>query len=139
MPVITLPDGSKREYAQALTVAEVAASIGAGLAKAAIAKVKLNTPLVSGESEVVKRALVIGGGIAGLQTALDIAEAGYKVDIVEKSPSIGGKTPSFGTGGSGVTWTVVEPTRPVPSPRLWMMRAPCMPFCSWSRVCEWYH
>ncbi|NCC19707.1 CoB--CoM heterodisulfide reductase iron-sulfur subunit A family protein [Candidatus Saccharibacteria bacterium] len=61
------------------------------LAKAAIAKVKLNTPLVSGESEVVKRALVIGGGIAGLQTALDIAEAGYKVDIVEKSPSIGGK------------------------------------------------
>ena len=37
MPVITLPDGSKREYAQALTVAEVAASIGAGLAKAALA------------------------------------------------------------------------------------------------------
>jgi len=37
MPVITLPDGSKREYPQALTVAEVAASIGAGLAKAALA------------------------------------------------------------------------------------------------------
>ena len=37
MPVITLPDGSKREYPIALTVAEVAASIGAGLAKAAIA------------------------------------------------------------------------------------------------------
>ena len=37
MPVITLPDGSKREYPQPLTVAEVAASIGAGLAKAAIA------------------------------------------------------------------------------------------------------
>lgn len=61
------------------------------LTKAAIAKVKLNTPLVSGESDVVKRALVIGGGIAGLQTALDIAEAGYQVDIVEKSPTIGGK------------------------------------------------
>ena len=40
---------------------------------------------------VVKRALVIGGGIAGIQTALDIAEAGYEVDIVEKTPSIGGR------------------------------------------------
>jgi len=37
MPIITLPDGSKREYPQPLTVAEVAASIGAGLAKAALA------------------------------------------------------------------------------------------------------
>jgi threonyl-tRNA synthetase len=37
MPVITLPDGSKREYPQPLTIAEVAASIGAGLAKAALA------------------------------------------------------------------------------------------------------
>ncbi len=37
MPVITLPDGSKREYPQPLTVAEVATSIGTGLAKAAIA------------------------------------------------------------------------------------------------------
>lgn len=37
MPVITLPDGSKREYPQAITVAEIAASIGAGLARAALA------------------------------------------------------------------------------------------------------
>ncbi len=37
MPVITLPDGSKREYPQPVTVAEVAASIGAGLARAALA------------------------------------------------------------------------------------------------------
>lgn len=61
------------------------------LARAAIAKVHLNTPLQAGESRVVKRALVIGGGIAGIQTALDIADAGYQVDIVEKSPSIGGR------------------------------------------------
>ena len=61
------------------------------LAKAAIAKVRFNSPLKPGESQVVKRALVIGGGIAGIQTALDIAEAGYKVDIVEKEASIGGK------------------------------------------------
>ncbi len=61
------------------------------LARAAVAKVNLNAPLFAGESPVVKRALVIGGGIAGIQTALDIADAGYEVDIVEKSPSIGGK------------------------------------------------
>lgn len=61
------------------------------LAKAAIAKVRFNTPLHAGKSNVVKRALVIGGGIAGIQTALDIAEAGYKVDIVEKEPTIGGR------------------------------------------------
>ena len=61
------------------------------LGKAAIAKVHLNAPLIAGESPVVKRALVIGGGIAGIQTALDIADAGFEVDIVEKSPTIGGK------------------------------------------------
>lgn len=61
------------------------------LAQAAIAKAKLNSPLTANSSLVTKRALVIGGGIAGLQTALDIAEAGYQVDIVEKSPTIGGK------------------------------------------------
>ena len=37
MVVVTLPDGSKREYADAVTVGEIAASIGAGLAKAALA------------------------------------------------------------------------------------------------------
>lgn len=61
------------------------------LARTAVAKLNLNKPLTPGKSEVVKRALVIGGGIAGIQSALDIAEAGYEVDIVEKSPTIGGK------------------------------------------------
>ena len=61
------------------------------LAKAAVAKVNLNTPLTPGESPVTKRALVIGGGIAGIQTALDIADAGFPVDIVETKPTIGGK------------------------------------------------
>ena len=61
------------------------------LGKAAIAKVNLNAPLTPGESPVTKRALVIGGGIAGIQTALDIADAGFEVDIVEKQPTIGGK------------------------------------------------
>ena len=61
------------------------------LVRTAIAKVKLNAPLTAGESPVTKRALVIGGGIAGIQAALDIAEAGFKVDIVEKNATIGGR------------------------------------------------
>ena len=61
------------------------------LVRTAIAKVKLNAPLLAGESPVAKRALVIGGGIAGIQAALDIADAGFEVDIVEKNATIGGR------------------------------------------------
>lgn len=35
--------------------------------------------------------MVIGGGISGIQAALDLATAGFKVYLVEKSPSLGGK------------------------------------------------
>ncbi|MBO4423284.1 MAG: CoB--CoM heterodisulfide reductase iron-sulfur subunit A family protein [Clostridia bacterium] len=61
------------------------------LGRAAIAKAALDAPLTPGKIPVTKRALVIGGGIAGIQTALDIADAGFEVDIVEKKPTIGGK------------------------------------------------
>jgi heterodisulfide reductase subunit A len=40
---------------------------------------------------MAKGALVIGGGIAGMQAALDLADSQYQVYLVEKSPSIGGK------------------------------------------------
>jgi len=70
---------------------EVATEKAKVLLRAAVAKLNLNKPLTAGTSPVTKRALVIGGGIAGIQTALDIADAGYKVDIVEKKPTIGGK------------------------------------------------
>ncbi|MBQ1847514.1 MAG: CoB--CoM heterodisulfide reductase iron-sulfur subunit A family protein [Clostridia bacterium] len=61
------------------------------LCKAAVAKLICDEPLYPKSFPVTKRALVIGGGIAGIQTAEDIANAGFKVDIVEKEPSIGGK------------------------------------------------
>ena len=61
------------------------------LAKTAVAKLRNDTPLQAGTSAVTKRALVIGGGIAGIQTALDVADAGYEVDIVEQRPTIGGR------------------------------------------------
>ncbi|MBP5753149.1 MAG: CoB--CoM heterodisulfide reductase iron-sulfur subunit A family protein, partial [Treponema sp.] len=61
------------------------------LGKAAIAKTILDTPLLAGETPMTKRALVIGGGIAGITAALDIADAGFPVDIVEKDYTVGGK------------------------------------------------
>ena len=61
------------------------------LAKAAVAKTILDTPLIPGETPMTKRALVIGGGIAGITAALDIADAGFPVDIVEKNVTVGGK------------------------------------------------
>jgi heterodisulfide reductase subunit A len=55
-----------------------------------VEKVKRNEPLYPIRVPVTKRALVIGGGIAGIQAALDIANAGIEVVLVEKAPSIGG-------------------------------------------------
>lgn len=61
------------------------------LVKMSTAKVLKNFPLQSTTIPITKRALVVGGGIAGIQAAIDIAEAGYVVDIVEREPSIGGR------------------------------------------------
>ncbi|MDP4115400.1 MAG: CoB--CoM heterodisulfide reductase iron-sulfur subunit A family protein [Bacteroidota bacterium] len=60
------------------------------LVRIAVEKVKYNEPLQTIQVPVTKRALVIGGGIAGIQSALDIANAGFPVVLVEKEPSIGG-------------------------------------------------
>jgi heterodisulfide reductase subunit A2 len=55
-----------------------------------VARVKRNKKLAAITVPVTKRALVIGGGIAGIQAALDVADAGYEVVLVEREPSIGG-------------------------------------------------
>lgn len=55
-----------------------------------VEKVKHNKPLSTIKVPVTKKALVIGGGIAGIQASLDIANAGHQVVLVEKEPSIGG-------------------------------------------------
>jgi len=60
------------------------------LVRLMVEKVKRNTPLYEIRVPVTKRALVIGGGVAGIQTALDIAEGEKEVILVEKEPSIGG-------------------------------------------------
>lgn len=61
------------------------------LIRMAVAKVAALEPLSPGQVGVTKRALVIGGGIAGIQAALDIANADYEVVLVEREPSIGGR------------------------------------------------
>jgi len=61
------------------------------LTKMAIEKARRDEPLQKGEIEIGNRVLVIGGGIAGIQASLDLADAGFKVTLVEKEPSIGGK------------------------------------------------
>jgi len=61
-----------------------------GIVQTVVAKVRENTPLERLKVPIVKRALVVGAGIAGIQVALDIANAGYEVVLVEKEPSIGG-------------------------------------------------
>lgn len=62
----------------------------AQIIKSIVEKVRYDEPLDPIFVDVTKRALVIGGGIAGIQSALDIANAGVETVLVERSPSIGG-------------------------------------------------
>ncbi len=60
------------------------------IVKIAVARARLLVPQIETELPVMKDVLVIGGGIAGIQSALDLADAGYQVHMVEKEASIGG-------------------------------------------------
>jgi heterodisulfide reductase subunit A len=60
------------------------------LVSAAVSRVLYHRPLETREVIINPSALVVGGGIAGIQAALKIADAGYKVYLVEREPSIGG-------------------------------------------------
>ncbi len=69
---------------------EAATEKACALVASMIEKVKHDDPLRPVEVPVTKRALVIGAGVAGIRAALDIADAGYDVTLVERKPSIGG-------------------------------------------------
>ena len=69
----------------------VATAKAINIIKGVIEKVRRNIELVPNEISLNKRTLVIGGGISGIMAALDLAEAGYEVVMVEKEPAIGGK------------------------------------------------
>ncbi len=60
------------------------------LVRAAVSRVAHHAPLEPRKEPVTRAALVVGGGIAGIQAALSIADSGYPVYLVEREPSIGG-------------------------------------------------
>jgi len=65
------------------------------LINAAVARVKLHESLETTKAEINPATLIVGGGIAGIQAALEIAEAGHPVILVERDPSVGGHMASF--------------------------------------------
>jgi len=60
------------------------------LVRMAVAKARYLKPLEKREINITPRALVIGGGVAGIQSALDMAEQGFEVYLVERQPTLGG-------------------------------------------------
>ena len=69
---------------------EAATEKAKDLVKMAVAKAALLKPASEIEVPIIRKALIIGGGVAGIQAALDLADTGYKVYLVEREPSIGG-------------------------------------------------
>ena len=69
---------------------EAATEKAKDLVKMAVAKAALLQPAEEIEVPITRKALVIGGGVAGIQASLDLADTGYQVYLVEKEPSIGG-------------------------------------------------
>jgi len=87
---------SVREQVSWVTVNEDDATRKAkSLAAAAIQRVSRHHPLETREVAVHPDVMVVGGGIAGMQAALDIANGGYKVYLVEKQSTIGGHMLQF--------------------------------------------
>jgi heterodisulfide reductase subunit A len=69
---------------------EAATAKAKDIVKTAVARARWLYPQDEEQIPVTHAALVIGGGVAGMQAALDLADAGHQVYLVEKKPSIGG-------------------------------------------------
>jgi heterodisulfide reductase subunit A len=74
---------------------EAATRKACALVNAAVRRVALHQPLEITRKPVNKATLIVGAGIAGIQAALEIANAGYHVYLVEREPSIGGRMGQF--------------------------------------------
>lgn len=70
---------------------EAATEKAKDLVRMAVAKARLLEPLISETVSVDNKALVIGGGVAGIQAALDLGDMGFQTYLVEKQPTIGGR------------------------------------------------
>ena len=69
---------------------EMATKKAVSIIEMIVEKVRRNLALTPMVVPITKRALVVGGGIAGMQAATDIAKGGYEVILVERSPALGG-------------------------------------------------
>ena len=69
---------------------EAATGKARDIVRVAVAQAGRLRPQTESQIPVTKAALVIGGGVAGIQSALDLADAGHQVYLVERQPSIGG-------------------------------------------------
>ena len=74
---------------------EQATTKACALVNAAVRRVALHVPMQITRQPLNKSTLIVGGGIAGIQAALEIANAGYHVYLVEKEPTIGGRMGQF--------------------------------------------
>ena len=70
---------------------EAATEKAIDLIRMAVARTRLLEPLEEPEVSIKKSTLIVGAGIAGISAALDLANAGFQVHLVEKEPTIGGK------------------------------------------------
>jgi heterodisulfide reductase subunit A len=73
-----------------------ATEVAKDLIRMAVAKARLLEPLEELRVGVEPTSLVLGGGVAGLRASLDLAERGYKLHLVEKLPTLGGKAARLG-------------------------------------------
>jgi heterodisulfide reductase subunit A len=68
-----------------------AQKVAEDLIRSGIVRAAVLEPILIKEVDITKKTLIIGGGVAGLSAGIDLAEQGFEVHLVEKSPTIGGK------------------------------------------------
>jgi heterodisulfide reductase subunit A len=83
------------------------------LLRSAVARSSLLESLEEKKVDVVPETMVIGGGVSGLYAALDIANSGYKVHLVEKTPSLGGHVAQLDR-----TYTSLDKVSSILTPRM---------------------
>ena len=81
-----------REHCSWVTVGngQIATEKAKRIVKVAVARAQWLVPQEEEQISVTDAALIVGGGVAGIQSALDLADSGHQVYLVEKEPSIGG-------------------------------------------------
>jgi len=68
-----------------------AQKVAEDIIRSAVARASVLEKILVKEVDITKKALIIGGGVAGLSAGIDLAEEGFEVYLVEKNPTIGGK------------------------------------------------